>query len=195
MPKHSTYPYLFDEEKSISISDLKKLKYFNKNCFTSGTVNWTCRGQNTGRINVSVSISDYISKVVFDYTCNGNSYKYKVDLIPFSSNLCNGVVWYFICPFTFKRCRKLHLIDERFMHRSALPSGMYSKQTESKKWRLMDKLYGAYFRTDDLYSQLYQKNFKKTYAGKPTKKYLRILEQIQKAESIPYDEIERLILT
>ena len=72
---------------------------------------------------------------------------------------------------------------------------MYETQTQSKKYRQLEKTFRAYFRTDDLYSQLYQKHLKKTYAGKPTKKYLRIMEQIQKAESIPYHEIERLILS
>ena len=43
---------------------------------------------------------------------------------------------------------------------------------------------GAYFKTDQLYEQLYKKNFKKQYAGKPTKKYLRIVNQITKAEGI-----------
>ena len=71
---------------------------------------------------------------------------------------------------------------------------MYETQTQSKKYRQLDKTLGAYFKSDNLYSELYKKNFKKTYAGKPTKKYLRIMEQIQKAESIPYHEIEKAML-
>ena len=71
---------------------------------------------------------------------------------------------------------------------------MYETQTQSKKYRHLDKTIGAYFKSDNLYSELYKKNFKKTYAGKPTKKYLRIMEQIQKAENIPYNEIERVFL-
>ena len=53
---------------------------------------------------------------------------------------------------------------------------------------------GAYFNLDKLYKQLYSKHFKKFYAGKPTKKYKRIMEQLQKAESISYQEIERLMM-
>ena len=60
---------------------------------------------------------------------------------------------------------------------------MYETQTQSKKYRQLDKTLGAYLKEDELYSQLYQKHFKKTYAGKPTKKYLRIIEQIQKANN------------
>jgi len=105
-------------------------------------------------------------------------------------NLGKGLIWYFLCPQTNKRCRKLYSIGGYFLHREAFSGCMYETQTQSKKHRQLDKSLGAFFKTDDLYSQLYQKHFKKTYAGKPTKKYLRILEQIKKAESIPYHEIE-----
>ena len=54
---------------------------------------------------------------------------------------------------------------------------------------------GAYFQTDQLYEQLYKKNFKKQYAGKPTKKYLKLTQQIQKAESVSYHEIEQAMLS
>jgi uncharacterized protein YfaQ (DUF2300 family) len=71
---------------------------------------------------------------------------------------------------------------------------MYETQTQSKKYRQLDKTLGAYFKSDNLHSELYKKNFKRTYAAKPTKKYLRIMEQIQKAGSITYKEIERAML-
>jgi hypothetical protein len=71
---------------------------------------------------------------------------------------------------------------------------MYETQTQSKKYRQLDKTLGAYFKSDNLYSELYKKNFKKSYAGKPTKKYLKLTQQIQKAESITYHEIEGALL-
>ncbi|NQY28281.1 MAG: hypothetical protein HRT69_02305 [Flavobacteriaceae bacterium] len=46
------------------------------------------------------------------------------------------------------------------MHRSDLPSGVYSKQLHTKKWLEIEKYY----------EQLYSKHFKKFYNGKPTKK-------------------------
>jgi hypothetical protein len=58
----------------------------------------------------------------------------------------------------------------------------------------MIRTFGAYFKSDKLYEELYSKHFKKTYAGKPTKRYLRIMEQIQQAESIPYHEFERALM-
>jgi hypothetical protein len=42
---------------------------------------------------------------------------------------------------------------------------------------------------------IYKKHFKKQYAGKPTKQYLKLTKQIQKAESITASEIERALLS
>ena len=80
------------------------------------------------------------------------------------------------------------------MHRSALASGMYSKQTHSKKWRQMEKVYGSYFDRDKLYEELYSKNFTKYYNGKPTKRYLRILTELKKTDAISHIDIERLMI-
>ena len=57
----------------------------------------------------------------------------------------------------------------------------------------MDKTLGVYYGVDKLYTELYKKNFKRYYAGKPTKRYLRIMEQIKKAESIPYQDIKSFL--
>ncbi|MGO3238128.1 MAG: hypothetical protein ACTIKA_07630 [Psychroflexus halocasei] len=70
---------------------------------------------------------------------------------------------------------------------------MYETQTQSKKYRQLDKTLGAYFKIDNLYSQLYQKHFKKTYAGKPTKRYLRLMERIDEAENIPFTDVKKIL--
>ncbi len=59
----------------------------------------------------------------------------------------------------------------------------------------MFRFLGVFFRVDQLFEQLYKKHFKKQYAGKPTKKYLKLIQQIQKAESIPYHEIEKALMS
>ena len=121
--------------------------------------------------------------------------KYKVQFVSVTSNLGKGVIWYFVCPRTGKRCRKFYLADTYFYHREAFKGCMYEKQTQSKKSRYLDKMLGAYFKTVHLFEQLYKKNFKKQYAGKPTKKYLKLTQQIQKAERITYHEIEQAMLS
>jgi uncharacterized protein (UPF0332 family) len=72
---------------------------------------------------------------------------------------------------------------------------MYEKQTQSKKYRQLVKTLGVYFQTEKLFEQLYKKHFKKQYAGKPTTKYLKLTQQIEKAESIPDHEIERALIS
>jgi hypothetical protein len=59
----------------------------------------------------------------------------------------------------------------------------------------MEQTFSSYFDLDKLYDELHKKHFKKTYAGKPTKRYLQIMNQIQKTESIPYDTIERAFMS
>jgi hypothetical protein len=71
---------------------------------------------------------------------------------------------------------------------------MYEKQTQSKKYRQLDKTLGVYFRTDELFEQLYRKHFKKQYAGKPTKKYLKLNSQLSKLEKPSLKQIDNLFL-
>ena len=193
MPRFATYPYLFDEEKSISTDKLSGWGYL-KHGFKSGTITWSRNGVETSSISIRVKMFDYETSLTVNYKCNGNSYDDKIQLVSLPSNLGKGRVWYFICPFTKKRCRKLHLINERFMHRSNLPSGMYECQTKSKKWRQIESVYGEYFEGDNYYSELYSKHFKKFYNGKPTKKYIKLMRKIKRYESYSVDEIQNLFL-
>jgi len=195
MPKPRTFPTLYNEALQISISKLKEWEYLNPEQIKSGTITWSRNGNQTGSISIRVNTHSEQPYIELDYKYRDEPRNYKVRLVSMPSNLGKGLIWYFLCPQTNKRCRKLYSIGGYFLHREAFNGCMYETQTQSKKYRQLHKTLGAYFKTDDLYSQLYQKHFKKTYAGKPTKKYLRIMEQIQKAENIPYHEIERAMLS
>lgn len=195
MPKPHTLPTLYDEVKTVSISFLTKHGYLKPNKLKAGSIHWSINGENLGSISIKVCIYSESPYLEFDYKYNKAPINYRVQLVSAPSNLGKGVVWYFVCPHTGKRCRKLYLVNTYFYHRSAFRGCMYEKQTQSKKSRYLDKTIGAYFKTDQLYEQLYKKNFKKQYAGKPTKKYLKLTQQIQRAESIPYHEIERALIS
>ena len=194
MPKPQTFPTLYNEALQIHISKLKGWGYLEPEQIKSGTINWSRNGNHTGSISILVNTQDEQPYIELDYKYRDEPRHYKVYLTSTPSNLNRGKIWYFICPQTKKRCRKLYSIGGYFLHREAFSGCMYEIQTQSKKYRQLDKLFGAFLKFDDLYSQLNKKNFKKSYAGKPTKRYLRIMEQIQKAESIPYHEIGRAIL-
>jgi hypothetical protein len=195
MPKPHTFPILFDEVKTVSISFLTKHSYLKPNQLKAGSVHWSRNGENTGSISIKVYTHYENSFIEFDYKYNQQPIKYRVQLVSALSNLGKGLVWYFICPRTGKRCRKLYLADTYFYHRSAFRGCMYEKQTQSKKSRYLDRMFGVYFQTDQLFDQLYKKHFKKNYAGKPTKKYLKLCQQIQKAERITHHEIEQAMLS
>lgn len=195
MPKPYTFPTLYNEALQLSISKLKGWGYLAPGQIKSGTINWSRHGESAGSISITANTRSEQPYIELDYKYRDEPRKYKVYLTSTPSNLNRGEIWYFICPQTNKRCRKLYSIGGYFLHREAFNGCMYETQTQSKKYRQLDKTLGAYFKIDNLYSELYKKNFKKTYAGKPTKRYLRIMEQIQKAESIPYHEIEQAMLS
>lgn len=195
MPKFPTFPTLYNEALQIDISKLKGWGYFKPKQIKSGTLTWNSNGNPTGSISIQVNTHSEQPYIELDYKYGNEPRNYKVSLVSMPSNLGKGLIWYFLCPQTNKRCRKLYSIGGYFLHREAFNGCMYESQTQSKKYRQLDKTFGAYFKSENLYSELYKKHFKRYYAGKPTKRYLRIMEQIQKAESIPYHEIKRAMLS
>jgi hypothetical protein len=195
MPKPYTMPTLIDNLNNISIFFLCKHEYLKPNQNKSGTITWSRNGQKTGSISITVNTQTESPYLELDYKCNDVPINYRVQLISAPSNLGKGFVWFFICPHTGKRCRKLYLVNTYFYHYTAYSGCMYEKQTQSKKNRDTIKIYGVYFDADNNYKQLYKKHFKKYYAGKPTKKYLKITQQIQKAGNVSYLDIERALLS
>ena len=73
MPKCSTFPYLFDQAKHISTSELRKWFYFNS--FKTGTITWSRNGYETGSIGVTVKIDEIETKEI-----NQKLEKEKVDI-------------------------------------------------------------------------------------------------------------------
>jgi hypothetical protein len=100
----------------------------------SKTITWSNNfGEITSKLSIKIDMIDSASVLTLDYTCDGEPYKYDIQLTSIPSNLGKGSIWFFICPLKLKRCSKLHLINGSFMHRSNLPTGMYECQTKSKK--------------------------------------------------------------
>jgi hypothetical protein len=196
MAKSPTYPTLFDDVLQISISKLKEWKYLEPDKFMHATIKWSRNGNKTAEISITVNTYAglYAGYVELDYSYNKEPVKYRINLVSLPSNIGKGKVWYFECPHTKKRCRKLYLVGGYFLHRKAFKGCMYDIQTQSKETRVQNKLIEAVFRTDKLYEQLYSKYFTRSYNGKPTKKYIRLMKKIQQAESVPAHEIERMLL-
>ena len=192
MPKCPTFPSLYNDMLQINISSLKKKGYLTKNRAVSGSISWTCNGIQTATAAITVHWTDLESFVELKYSYKKEPRTYKVQIVFENSNLNNGKVPFLLCPHTYQMARKLYLIDGWFVHRSASNSAMYECQTQSKKYRQIEKTYGAYFDLEKLYDQLYKKHFKKFYAGKPTKKFVSLQKQLDKANSFSLQEIEAL---
>lgn len=195
MPKNHTFPTLFDQALQIHISKLKGWGYLKPNQTVQTVLTWSRHGEKTAEISLYVNTLESNPYIKLSYNSNGEPREYIVKLFWKPSNLNGGKVWFFVCPKTFKYCRKLYLVKGYFLSRDAF-SGlncMYEKQTYSKYGRSLDQMFGAYFGIDKVYEQIYSKNFKKMYAGKPTKKYLKLLKEIDQAERINPRDIERLL--
>lgn len=190
MPKPSTYPPLYNDALQLNIATLKEWGLLAPNQIKSDTVTWWRNGNVRGKIKIAIDTTHHQPFIVLDYKYGNEPRKYKVTLIAKESNLGKGKIWYFICPQTGKLCRKLYSIDGYFYHRKAFTGCMYESQTQSKLYRSIDKTYGAFFKLDLLNSELRRKHAKQFYAGTPTKKYLKLIKEIEKAKSVSWGEIE-----
>ena len=195
MPKPYTFPTLYNEALQISISKLKGWEYLNPEQIKKGIVTWSSNGNQRGSISIKVNTKSEQTYIELDYKYRDEPRNYKVYLTSTPSNLDKGKIWYFLCPHTNKRCRKLYSIGGYFLHREAFKNCLYQSQIETKRDRRMDKTFRAYFKSEELYSELHKKHFKKTYAGMPTKRYLRIIKQIEQAEKIDYRDIELAMMS
>jgi len=61
--------------------------------------------------------------------------------------------------------------------------------------RNLIKLYEKDLEQIGFTEQLYSKYFKTQYAGKPTKRYVKLMQKINESESIPYEQKELLYIS
>lgn len=174
MPRYANYPTLFDDVLTLQIADLKKLGYLKQSYH--GLITWSANGRKTGSIALRSFVNGAFISIELDYAHQGEPMKYRINLISQPSNLGKGLIYYFICPNTGKLCRKLYCIGGYFLHREAFHGCFYECQIHSKHLRHAYKFIMA----DNLEEELYSKHFKKTYAGKPTRKFLSLTKKAEK---------------
>lgn len=182
MPKPYTFPTLYNDALQIDINKLKRWGYLKANQEKKGTLNWSRNGNLIGSITIIANTIEEKPYIVLDYNYKGDSRHYQVYIGSKLSNLNKAKIEFFICPKTNKHCRKLYSIGGMFLHREAFKGCMYESQTKSKAYRELERLYID----DSLYNELNKKYFKQTYAGMPTKRYLSIMNKINKVERLLY---------
>lgn len=178
----SSYPTIIDNLKTISISFIKSRKYLDSNGTKVGQLQWICGGKPQGEIDLLVTKSNDQALLILEYNFNKEPVKLHIKIISQKSNLGKGLVWYFICPVTQKKCRILYQVDKYFLHRDNLSNAMYSSQTKSKKYRDLEKEF-ACVKYRDQYRAFQKKYAKRYYNGKITKKYLAVLNKMGIKES------------
>lgn len=186
MARYSNSPDEVENLRNITIDFLRKDDILKSNNFKSGTIIWTnSRFGTKNTISYVLNTDENSGTLKLHYIHNSvNTINYDIELITRKSNLGFGLMWYFVCPITKKVCRKLHLRNGYFYHRTAFKNLFYEQQVQSKKSRIMyAKPFIDAFR-DDLYFDMSKKYLKKTYKGKITKTYGRLLLRKRKSERV-----------
>ena len=191
MPRVPSFPLLYEDLKSFSISDLSRWGYvpYCKH-LQSGSIEWS----RNGKVNSSISITCKEKSIELSYSWRDEEIRYTISLESIRSNLGKGKVLYFVCPITKLRCRKLYLINGRFSHRTAQGGAYYESQLRSKYMRFLDTHYKDYFIVDKLYSEIQKKHFKKTYKGRLTKRYVKLKTRINHASRISREAVMRTLV-
>ena len=179
MARFPTSPILIDQLLQLSTKDLRVLKYLYGHSYNAGIINWKREKEITASISVKVDTMESSPFLELDYRYKNNPLNYRIQLVSIPSNLGKGIVWYFICPNTAKRCRKLYLANGFFVSRFAFTHAMYEKQTHSHRSRNHNIMLNKFCSIDKSIKQLDKPYFKKCYAGKETKQYIRILKEIR----------------
>lgn len=173
-----TFQVTMEGYLTLSVTDCKKLGYFREGALCKGVVKWTRKdGTKTAEIGFSTDTRNAVPFARFVYTYNGTPKEYTVTLRWKPSNLNpKQGYYYFVCPVTGLSCRKLYLVEGRFVSRRAF-SAMYTTQTRNRTersplLRTLDYLTQA----EEMENQRYRKPY---YRGNLTP-YGRKLERLYK---------------
>lgn len=109
---------------------------------------------------------------------NGKFIIDKFGLVCKPSNLGIGKVWYMVCPYTSKLCRRLYFHNGHFYSRYVFARKRYGIQIMSKKSRIIERMLKVMFSvSDDRFIKKYHKAF---YRGKITRSESRIIKKEKK---------------
>lgn len=148
------------------------------NCIWSGVVRWFSGDRETSSISYRLNSSSNRPWLTLLYSIYGRDVTQTVELVSVPSNLNRGQYWLFICPICGRRCKKLHLIRGLFQHRTALP-GVFYRQQARTKWAF-GRYLDAHYKVGEVWEAAEAPYFREHYAGKPTRRCLRMLRKLKK---------------
>lgn len=171
-----------DDYLALSITNCKTIGYFKPDTVQEGIIRWRNGGEVIAAIKLTTDTVNHTCTLHYCY--NGNEVQETVRLRWRSSNLDNSAdLWekrrgyyYFVCPLTGRSCRKLYLVNGRFVSRFGFRH-LYEKQTLSRRQRAdLFRFLDAADKVEKLERQPYRK---RTYRGNPTP-YARKLERLNR---------------
>lgn len=192
MPYPSTYPLLFDDATRIRAKQLKDWGYLSQSM--SGVLRWSTRGTEYASVKLVTEVSNTHCTLTFSYNLNSEPRTRIVNMWRIPSNLGRGFIWKFLCPITFTVCDILYLVDGEICGRNAIRGGMYESQTYSHSKRTMFRILDRYFALDDFYNTQGPTRIYKTYRGRHTKRYQKLLDAERESESISESQYPSLFL-
>jgi hypothetical protein len=190
MPKRRSFPDVLDEVRQIDIAWLRSRNYLTQGCRVKGhRLSW----KNGSSVSINLDVAARFVEITD--TSTGSERTSRIRLESRRSNLGRGTTWYFVCPVTSRLCRKLYGIGGYFYSRHAFPGAMYRSQVEPKGDRRLRRyisLNGTTKHPRAEWDPFDRNRFRKYYAGKPTKLYLKYLERVEKTRDLlkggPLDE-------
>ena len=149
-----------------------------RNIAWRNSVHWTVRDKETASISYCFYPCADQPLLMLRYSIDGQDVTQHIQLEAVPSNLNRGRYWFFICPVSGRRCKKLHLIRGLFQHRTALSGVFYQQQarTPTAFGRYMD----AYDVVGEIWEAAQAPYFREYYAGKPTRRCVRMLRKLEK---------------
>lgn len=169
MRKQSTI--IIEHLPSLRTSDLKNWDTISNLC-VPGKDNCLTRYQLTYELTRET--------LILGYYVNGGHREQFIDLCFEPSNLGTGEVWYFICPQTEKKCRKLVLWNGKFIHQSNIQNLYYKQQTESITERVSFKWIRKQRKYLELVKKQEQKYYKPMYGGYDTRLAVRATQALHR---------------
>lgn len=166
---------------SLSIKDCKQMGFLAPDALKTGTINWLRNGEKTASITFATDTRKNTALMLYQY--EGEPVKEVIKLMYQQSNLKGNRrgYYYFVCPVSGKRCRKLYLVNGKFVGRAAFRP-LYQQQAQSRKQRnsSVSKRLELLIAVDRYQRQRYRRE---TYKGKQTpygRKVSKLLDLMDK---------------
>ena len=189
MGRRSTIPTIYDFCKQLSISDLKKWNYWKPDQRIQGKIIYTPFNSELLEISIEVNPNTENPFIELDYSIHGTKLNYRIYFEFMRSNLGNGKIWFFRCPFSNARCRKLYLIRGYFQNRTEHSKSFYQTQTVGTKDKYLIRQFDRLQKANKAEETIKRKYFKRFYNGKPTKRYLKLLKDFEAGAGISEAEL------